>query len=119
MLFAGCRVMNFNKTNGWFYKTSYDRSASWTGVSFFAEFLLTNKGLGPYGAACALSELAPGDIVQLATFKDVFHHSPVVVEVSGGFIYVAAHTLDCDYRLLSSYQIKKMRPIHIQGCRKP
>jgi hypothetical protein len=118
-LFAGSKTMNFASPGGWYYKTANNRSPSWTGVRFLADFLLNNKGAGPYGAVCELPELLPGDIIQLATVKEHFHHSPVVVEVSGTAIFVAAHSLDCDYRLLSSYQIKKIRPIHIEGCRRP
>lgn len=123
VLFAGCKTMNYDKERGWYYKSLSDRSASWTGVKYFADFLLGNKGAGPYAAVCELSELEPGDIIQLATVKDFFHHSPVVVEIAGApsldTILVAAHTYDCDYQPLSAYEIKKMRPLHILGCRKP
>ena len=31
-LFAGTGIMNYTRTFGWYYNSSYDRSPSWTGV---------------------------------------------------------------------------------------
>ena len=121
VLYAGCGQMNTTPVTGWYYYTLSDRSASWTSVRFFAEFLLGNDGEGPYGIESGLDQVEPGDIVQLQTTGSNFHHTPVVVAARGvpslENILVAAHSEDCDMRPLSTYPIKKLRPIHILGCR--
>ena len=48
-VFAGSKIMNYNKTNGWYYINGNNKSPSWTGVEFFYQFLTTNKTIGPYG----------------------------------------------------------------------
>lgn len=42
-LLAGGVIMNFDKYYGWFYKNSFDRSPSWTGVEYLKQFLLSKK----------------------------------------------------------------------------
>ena len=120
-LYAGCGRMNTTPVTGWYDFTLSDRSPSWTSVRFFAEFLLTNDGVGPYGVESGLDLAEPGDIVQLQTTGTTFHHTPVIVAVKGvptlENILVAAHSEDCDMRPLSTYPIKKYRLIHILGCR--
>ncbi len=121
-ILAGGAVMNPKKDLGWYYYGVNSRAPAWSGVPYFYNFITTNKGRGPYGAEIPLSELEPGDILQLATIYDHYHHSPIVVEVgetpSLDNILVAAHTFDADYRPLSSYTIRKMRCIKILGIRK-
>ena len=46
-IYAGSEVMNYNKTNGWYYNNANDKSPSWTGVEFLYDFLVKNKGKGP------------------------------------------------------------------------
>ena len=42
-IYAGVKVMNYNKNNGWYYKTVNDRAPSWSGVEFLYDFLLKNR----------------------------------------------------------------------------
>ena len=39
-LYAGCGVMNYTRDTGWYYISSYDRAAAWSGVEFLHRFLL-------------------------------------------------------------------------------
>jgi hypothetical protein len=117
-------VMNFTPTYGWFYRTSSDRTASWTGVPYLYNFLTANTGAGPFGSETDLAHMEPGDVVQLQITGDNYHHTPVVVKVlkeNPGLedILVAAHSYDADYRPLSTYDAQRMRFIHIEGVRVP
>lgn len=120
-IYAGSGVMNYSKVNGWYYISSNNKSPSWTGVEFLYNFLTTNKGIGPFGKEVEVSEVLPGDIVQLSFDGKKFGHSPVIVEASGlddlNTIIIAAHTYDSDYREVTSYNYKKLRFIHIEGVR--
>ena len=116
-IFAGAKIMNFTPTFGWYYRTVNDRAPSWTGVEYLYNFLVNNKGAGPYGAEAPVSELEIGDIVQLGTATGDFYHSPVVVGFSRGQILVAAHTYDAYNKPLTSYNYFQARGIHIIGVR--
>ena len=49
--------------------------------------------------------------------KNGYYHSPVIVDVAGNNILVAAHSYDAYMRPLDSYIYEKVRFIHIQGVR--
>ncbi|MDD4316139.1 MAG: amidase domain-containing protein [Clostridia bacterium] len=115
-IFAGCGVMNYAQTFGWYYINASKRTASWTGVPFLYNFLVANRGQGPYAAQVERGDIDAGDIVQLGN-ADGFYHSPVVCRVNGGEIYVAAHTFDAYMRPLSSYYYDDIRYVHIAGAR--
>ncbi len=117
-IYAGAQVMNFTPVTGWYYRSLNDRAPAWTGVEFLYNFLVNNKGAGPFAEEVALTALQPGDIVQLADAAGDFYHSPVVVGVKDGTIFVAAHTFDAFYRPLSSYSFAMARGIHVLGVRK-
>ncbi len=117
-IFAGAGVMNFTPDTGWYYRSLNDRAPAWTGVEFLFEFLVNNRGAGPYGQKTDPGNLQPGDIVQLANATGDFYHSPVVVAVKNGKIFVAAHTFDAFNRPLSSYSFASARGVHILGVRK-
>lgn len=119
-LYAGSGVMNYTPTFGWYYNSQYSRAPAWTGVPFFYNFL-TRRGQtpGPVGAEVSITEICPGDFVQLSFAGGVFSHDPVVVAVDGPAlpenILVAAHSDDADYRPLSTYPIQQVRFLHILG----
>lgn len=115
-IYAGARTMNFTPVMGWYYRSSYDRSASWSGVNYLYNFLVNNKSVGPYAHVVSQSEAMPGDIVQLGTLDGHFYHSPVITAVSPT-ILVAAHTFDALDRPLSTYVYDVARFIHIDGVR--
>lgn len=115
-IYAGARIMNYTPTFGWYYRSSYDRSPSWSGVEYLYNFLVNNKSVGPFAHVVSQSEVEPGDIVQLGTNDGDFYHSPVITAVSPT-ILVAAHTFDALDRPLSSYDYDVARFLHIDGVR--
>lgn len=115
-VYAGARTMNFTPVLGWYYRTSRDRTASWSGVEYLYNFLTANDGVGPYAREVSRREAQPGDIVQLGTADGHFYHSPVITAVSLE-ILVAAHTNDAVDRPLSSYDAEVLRFLHIVGVR--
>lgn len=116
-IFAGAGIMNYTPGTGWFYRSSSDRTASWTGVEYLYEFLVSNRSVGPYATEVPASEAMPGDIVQLGDITGDFYHSPVITCVSPT-ILVAAHTINSINRPLASYNYHTARFLHISGVRK-
>lgn len=117
-IYAGAGVMNWTPVTGWYYIDASRRTPSWTGVEYLYRFLVTNGGAGPYARVVSRAEIQPGDIVQLGHADGHFYHSPVVLGIRGGEIYVAAHTYDALWRPLSSYEFDQARYLHIEGVRK-
>lgn len=120
-IYAGAGVMNFTPLYGWFYRTANDRTPSWTGVQYLYDFLTRNMGAGPFASEVSISRLESGDVVQLAIDReDRYQHTPVVVRVDSpnlAGILVAAHSNDADFRPLSTYNIRRLRCLHIEGVR--
>ena len=119
-ILQGARVVNYTPLYGWYYKTANDKSPSWTGVTYLYDFLTRNGGgPGPVAEETVVSDIRPGDIVQLSFDGERFAHTPVVVEIGTpprpDNILVAAHTYDCDNKILSAYTYKKIRYLHITG----
>ena len=119
-IFEGIGVMNYDPLCGWYHKSPDDRSPSWSGVRFLYDFLTGNKAHGPCAAETGPGAVLPGDIIQIAAWMPDYHHTLIVVESSGSpeSILVAAHSYDSDYRSLQSYNIKRIRFLHILGGRK-
>lgn len=121
-LYAGCGVMNYSQTDGWYYISTDDRSPSWTGVVFLREFLLSNDGAGVYGETAELSELSAGDVIQLADSGGRLYHSLIISAIFPPYtpddIFICAHSDDARNRRLSSYGYAEAEGIHILGARK-
>ena len=115
-IYAGTRTMNYTPVMGWYYRSSYDRSASWSGVEYLYNFLVNNHSVGPYAHIVPQDEIQPGDIVQLGTEDGDFYHSPIITAVQP-IILVAAHTFNALDRPLSSYIYDNVRFLHIDGVR--
>lgn len=115
-IYAGAPIMNFTLVFGWYYRSSYDRTASWTGVEYLYNFLINNQGMGPYAHIVPREEVMPGDIVQLGTESGGFSHAAVITAVTPT-ILVAAHTYDALGRPLDLYIYETMRFLHIAGVR--
>jgi len=122
-LFAGVGVMNDTPDLGWFYRSLGDRSAGWTGVEYFYNFLIVNAetgvgtGEGPYAEEVRIDELEIGDFIQLGRATGDFYHTPVVVGFLRGVPLVAAHSYDALDKPLTSYSFEQMRCLHILGAR--
>lgn len=117
-IYAGSGVMNHKPTYGWYYYNGNNRTPSWTGVQYLYNFLINNKEIGPFAEETDQYHIEPGDVVQLGTFEGGFYHSPVIVAVGNGELYVAAHTQDEYMRPLNTYSYEKIRFLHIKGVRK-
>ncbi len=120
-LYAGSGVMNYTPVYGWYYISSSNRTASWTGARFLYKFLTTNKGIGPFASEVSLSELALGDVIHLARKDGHIYHSLIVVQIGSPATYentlIATHTFDADYNPLSNYTFDQARFLHIEGVR--
>ncbi len=117
-IYAGTGIMNYLPVFGWFYRSTNDRTPSWTGVEYLYKFLVNNKGLGPFAEEVRLDKLQVGDIVQLGRETGDFYHCPVVVGIENNVIYVAAHSFDTFYKPLYSFTYELVRGLHILGVRK-
>lgn len=123
-VFAGCGIMNNTPTFGWYYRDANHKSPSWTGVSYLYQFLTREtSSVGPVAVPAELSDLRPGDLIQLSFDGEVFRHCPVVVSVgqpaAPDTILVAAHSYDADERPLSTYVYQKIRFLHLTGTIRP
>ena len=114
-LYAGCRVMN-DSENGWYYHGLNRRSPSWTGVSFFYDFLINHHGAGPFALQVSSDKIEPGDFIQLGNGV-TFYHTLVVLDAGLRRINVAAHSQDALARPLSSYSFETARFLHIVSAR--
>lgn len=116
-LYAGSGIMNYTPTFGWYYNSLNDRAPAWTGVEFLYRFLVNNRGVGPVAVETDISQVQPGDIVQISFDGRAFQHSPMIVAVgdppSTSNILVAAHTYDSDNRPLDTYEYVRLRFLHI------
>ncbi|MGE5613808.1 MAG: amidase domain-containing protein [Bacillota bacterium] len=121
-IFAGSGIMNYTPVFGWYYINSYNRTASWTGVNYLYNFLVNNKGSGPFAEETDFTGVEPGDIAQLS-FRDSksFDHSPVIVSIGNppslDNILIAAHTFDTDFYRLMDFEPAYIRFLHIIGVR--
>lgn len=121
-LYAGCGVMNYSGDDGWYYINTNDRSPSWTSVEYLNRFLLTNTGTGVYGEPCVLSELLPGDVIQLRNYAGRLYHSLIVSFIfypaEPENIFICSHSYDARNRRLSTYDYAEAVGIHISGARR-
>ena len=114
-IYAGCKQMNYNRKNGWYYINGNNKSPSWTGVEFLYKFLTINNNLGPKGEETTIDKLEIGDVVQLSFNGHIFSHSLIVVKngTNTDNTLIAAHTYDIFGKSVSEYGFEKYRCIHI------
>ena len=110
VLAAGGAEQNYSQ-NGWYFNSINDRSPSWSGVNELYEFLVSEHDVGPRARVVDVSEAMAGDIVQLGSFENGYYHSLIIVDPEN--MLVAAHTVDSDYRPLSSYNYDYFRVLHV------
>ena len=124
-IFAGCGIMNFTKTFGWYYLSPDDRAPAWTGVNELYDFLLgapdfiaANGGVGPFATDASVSrKIELGDVVQLSNADGVFYHTLIICGFTANDILVCAQSNDALDRPLTSYDFSGMRILHIEGAR--
>jgi len=116
-IYAGCCEMNFSRENGWYYVNLNDRSPSWSGVSFFYHFMVTNQENGPFAIETNAGGMEIGDVIQLQNEMGRFYHTLLVTGFASGTYLVSAHTDDAFNRRLDTYQYAAARYLHILGIR--
>lgn len=116
-LYAGGAIMNNTRDTGWYYRSLNDRAAAWTSVMFFYRFIISNRGIGPFGTEIPLYAADVGDIVQLG-MNGIFYHNLLICSLRYGEIFVAAHTIDSFDRPLSTYQYENIRCLRIRQARR-
>ncbi|MDR1117361.1 MAG: amidase domain-containing protein [Oscillospiraceae bacterium] len=119
---AGGAQMNYTPDLGWYYRNGYDKAPGWTGVQYLYNFLVSNRSEGPYATETDVTQILPGDVVQLSFDGQTFGHSLFVVAAGKaprpGNILVATHSQDSDNRRLTTYTAAVgVRYIHILGAR--
>lgn len=120
-LYQGTGVMNFTPDFGWYYIDPNQKAPAWTGVQFFYNFL-TRKiaSPGPFAIQCELNKITPGDFIQLRFDSQQFAHTLIVVSTGSPITpentLIAAHSIDSDWRPLSSYQTSEIRFLHLIGA---
>lgn len=119
-LYAGSGVMNFEPTFGWYYIDANRKSPSWTGVPYFYNYMTRSAiSPGPYGTNVPLNLILPGDFVQFRFEDAEYGHTPVIVAAGNPptlqNTLVAAHSVDADWRPISTYRFRELRFIHILG----
>lgn len=119
-LYEGSKIMNYNK-NGWYYRNGNDKSPAWSGVEYLKKFLTQNKGVGPYGEEVDIEFIEKGDIAQLSFDGNTFAHSLLIIGIDKNHninnTLIATHTQDAYGRSIGSYNLRKIRFIHIKGVR--
>lgn len=120
-IYAGSKVMNYSKQNGWYYISGNNKSPSWSGVEFLYNFLTQNKSVGPYGYETEQDKIELGDIAQLSFDGNKFSHSLVIVKILDtkylNQILISSHTFDSFNKRISEYNFEKIRFIHIDKIR--
>lgn len=118
-LYAGSKIMNYTPIKGWYYRSGFDKSPSWSGVEFLYNFLVQNKGAGPRGSLVSQDKVDIGDIAQLSFSGNKFEHSLLLIDIKDVYdlnqIYIATHTYDALNKKISEYSFSKIRFIHINN----
>ncbi len=114
---AGSCTMNYTPIYGWYYLSLNRRSASWSGVEFFYNFMTSNTDVGPFGREVDISLVEIGDVLQLQNAEGTYYHTLIVSKIENGEIFICANSNDALNRPLSSYEYSGIRAIHIEGVR--
>ena len=122
-LLAGCGVMDFTPTFGWYYRSIADRAPAWSGVDELYDYLTSSNDfarrmtVGPYATLVRMRrEIEIGDVIQLANSAGAFYHTLIVSGFSGNDILVCAQSDDALDRPISTYNYASLRVLHVQGA---
>lgn len=117
-IYAGSKVMNYQKDIGWYYINGNNKSPSWSGVEYLYQFLTKNQGVGPQAVEVSKNEIEVGDIAQLSFDGEHFGHTLIIVKIENKFtlqgIKIASHTFDSFNKPIAEYSFQKIRWIHIK-----
>ena len=117
-IYAGCQIMNSKKDTGWYYNNVNDRAPAWTSATFLGKFLLGNKGRGPYGHVIDISQVRPGDVIQISFDGNRYAHSLFVTKVDPTGVYICTHSYDSHDREIGTYNYHSHQVIRIDGIRR-
>ncbi len=117
-IYAGSGVMNYTPDTGWYYVNINDRAPAWTGVEFLYDFLTNNRSRAVFAEETDITNMLPGDIIQLGN-ENRFYHTLIISQTgsvpSFDSIKVCAHTFNAKNRALSSYNFARVRFLSIKG----
>lgn len=116
-VYAGSCTMNYTPIYGWYYLSVAERTASWTGVEYFYNFMTGNAGVGPFAREVPQGEAVPADVIQLGRTEGGYYHTLLITAVEEGDFLVAAQSDDALDRALSTYDYDYARFLHIEGVR--
>lgn len=116
-VYAGSCTMNYTPVYGWYYLSAGERTAAWTGVNYFYNFMVGNRDVGPFAEESTADGVTVGDVVQLGRAAGGYYHTLLVVGRAGDDILVAANSDDAYERPLSTYTYDFARFLHILGVR--
>ena len=124
-IFAGCPVMNYTETFGWYYISAENRAPAWSGVDEFynfitgaPDFVASNGGVGPFGVlATQPQQIMTGDVIQLKNMAEDFYHTLIISGFTDNDVLVCAQSNDALDRPISTYNYAALRVIHIEGAR--
>ena len=124
-IFAGCGVMNFTETFGWYYISASRRAPAWSGVDELydfltgnPEFLRANGGIGPYATELRTDRAVElGDVIQLSNSSGNYYHTLIVTGYDSRGLLVSAHSDDALDRPLTTYPYYGLRILHVEGAR--
>ena len=123
-VYAGSGVMNYTKDLGWYYINANNKAPAWTGVEYFYNFMTREDATpGPVAVTASISQVMPGDVVQMSFDGTAWNHSPVVVALlrwparQPSDVLIAAHSYDAYNRPLNTYQYQGIRFLHFTGVR--
>ena len=116
-IYAGGCVMNFTPIYGWYFLSDSRRTASWTGVEFFYDFIVTNTGAGPFGRVVPSESLEVGDVIQLGREGKGYYHTLLVTGFAENTYLVAAQSDNAFDRPLDTYNYDFARFVHIDAIR--
>ena len=114
-LYAGSKVMNYEKVFGWYYNSLNDRAPAWTGVEFLYYYLIRENRVGPFAILTDKNSIQVGDVIQLGRFNGEFFHTAIVTDITKSEILISSHTRDFYNVPLSFYNYDQIRYLHIDG----
>jgi hypothetical protein len=121
-ILAGCGIMDFTPTFGWYYRTINDRAPAWSGVDELYGYLTGSGGFagqdmaGPFATEVRQRrQIEIGDVIQLANGEGAFYHTLIISGFEGSDILICAHSDDALDRRLSTYNYASLRVLHIEG----
>ena len=121
-ILAGCGVMDFTPTFGWYYRDINNRAPAWSGVDELYGYLTGSGGfagqdmVGPFATEVTMRrQIEIGDVIQLADGAGDFYHTLIISGFEGNDILICAHSNDALDRRLSTYNYSSLRVLHIEG----